>query len=810
MALLASLVTRLSLESSSFSTGLSRARRQAQTDTSAIAKSVDGINSKLKAFGTGLSLAALGSVAKRALDYASSLGEVAQQLGVTTKDLQTYRFAASQVGIEQEAMDKGLQKLTQNMGKAEVGSKPLQAAFAAIGISLADLKGKTAGDTIPKIADGLSKIPDPARRAAVEVALFGKAGQQLDTLLAGGSRGINQLAAEAEKLGIVLSNKQIQDADALADKLSALKQVLEARIAGTIADNAQSILTLANSFAQLAVGIAKFWSQDPGKAMGLVGAGIGLKVGGRFGVVGAAVGSAVGFMVGASSAPDTPQSQLHIANLRQAEARRIAASHGYVHGRNSQRDRDILKLPDVQEQLTLARKSIGRAQVAARTGAIATPSSSANVPGIDVPDFLAGGGGGGKKKGGGGTDHTEQLAKEALRVSYEMDKDLIDGKRDILQAQQGVDDDYKRQAKAAEDIAKLDLEGKQRSIKFDLDMILTDKTISDAQKQEAKVRAERANTLADDLYNLDMQKIANDRELETQRNEAALVDKRFDARKEALQAEEGLATTASERRKIELELLDIAYQQRKIALDHIRNDMLPNGNYSHSDAERAQAGVDLSSLNAGYGAAKQGVLNSTRGPIETFLAGIPKTAAEANEALQSIAVGGLQSLSEGLANAIMGAKSLGKVFGNVAKQIIAELIKIQIERSIIGPLANALGSVFGASFGNTKVTGFAGGGYTGDGPANAVAGAVHKREYVFDSAATRRLGVPTLEALSKGRPIMATSPGQGGAGNIIVHQTFAPNLAGNAVDRMELVRWMAIAKQDTMASMRDISRRKPR
>lgn len=47
--------------------------------------------------------------------------------------------------------------------------------------------------------------------------------------------------------------------------------------------------------------------------------------------------------------------------------------------------------------------------------------------------------------------------------------------------------------------------------------------------------------------------------------------------------------------------------------------------------------------------------------------------------------------------------------------------------------------------------GFMKGGYTGDMPTNAVAGAVHGREYVMDAAATARIGVPALEALRSGR-----------------------------------------------------------
>lgn len=54
--------------------------------------------------------------------------------------------------------------------------------------------------------------------------------------------------------------------------------------------------------------------------------------------------------------------------------------------------------------------------------------------------------------------------------------------------------------------------------------------------------------------------------------------------------------------------------------------------------------------------------------------------------------------------------------------------------------------------------GFQRGGFTGNLPHDQVAGVVHGGEYVFDASATRRIGVPALEALSAGKTL---APGQG-------------------------------------------------
>lgn len=190
----------------------------------------------------------------RALDYASSLGEVAQQLGVTTDALQEYRFAATQAGLAQEEIDQALSQLTRRIGEAANGTKEQAQAFQTLGVSVRDLEGNViqTGDAIPLIAEALQDVENPAQRAALLMDLFGRSGQKLEPLLAGGAKGVNNLRDAARELGIVLSSEQIQSADDAADKLAAVKQVLEARLAGVVADNADEITALADALANLA------------------------------------------------------------------------------------------------------------------------------------------------------------------------------------------------------------------------------------------------------------------------------------------------------------------------------------------------------------------------------------------------------------------------------------------------------------------------------------------------------------------------------------------------------------------------------
>jgi hypothetical protein len=56
---------------------------------------------------------------------------------------------------------------------------------------VSELRGKNTGQVFEMVADGLKNVTDRAQRAAVEVALFGKTGAQLDSLLSGGTDRLN-------------------------------------------------------------------------------------------------------------------------------------------------------------------------------------------------------------------------------------------------------------------------------------------------------------------------------------------------------------------------------------------------------------------------------------------------------------------------------------------------------------------------------------------------------------------------------------------------------------------------------------------
>lgn len=122
--------------------------------------------------------------------------------------------------------------------------------------------------------------------------------------------------------------------------------------------------------------------------------------------------------------------------------------------------------------------------------------------------------------------------------------------------------------------------------------------------------------------------------------------------------------------------------------------------------------------------------------------------------------------------------NIGNLFTNMLNKMIAQLAASQLSAALfgnfgstgqIGGLLGAAGSAIAGAFTgapNAAVGGdygayFAEGGYTGDGGKYDPAGVVHKGEYVFDAASTRRIGVGALNRMrgyAEGGYVGAGSP----------------------------------------------------
>lgn len=627
MPRVARLWSDLELESSQFTVGLRKAVTDAATATTKIQRSLSGVRSMLLATAASVASMGLMSAAREALDYASSLEETAQQLGVTTRDLQAYRYAATQAGVAQEVMDKSLAKLTRTMGEARNGGKAQAAAFRELnGILGKDIlaSAQTAGDALPLIAEGLSKLPDVTKRARLEAVLFGRAGQQLEPLLNQGAAGVNALRDAADSLGIVLSERQIQDADRTADKLSELNTVLSANIAGAISGNTREIYGLVDALTQLVGKIPETFS-----ALNRM----------RYQAAENVSSVAELYALGSGSprlARDAQRSKkLAGANLRQISAQeRIDAA-----ARRLEKAGYDVPSPDAAGNLN--------------TGAIVRRDASVTPPSAGTPAPSQRGGG----RGGDAADKAERT-----RLWYEAE--IARAKVEELAAQDQIIGSYRTR------------------YAFEMERIAQDRAgfARDLQQQEGLSAAQRAELVVANERVLDkrIQLADNDRTAAMAREGFELASQANDLAQEAVRLEIDRARTSADRRDAELRLLELQKRAEAAQIE------LVLATESTASTAWQNAKRRRETLDARYASHADTVRRDTLGPLAKYLDDIPRTAREVEEAYEGIAVRGLSVMNDELAEAAKNVLGLKGAFGD----LIAELIVLEAKRSLFGLLAN--------------------------------------------------------------------------------------------------------------------------
>lgn len=176
-------------------------------------------------------------------DYGEQIETLHQKTGVSTDSIQQWAFATKSVGVDTKEATKSLAGLGEAQNKAINGNKDSAKAFAAIGISLADLKKNSPDELLPKIADAFHQSADGAAKAAVANELFGASGESLIPLLDRGRAGLDALRAAAAESGAVIGGETIANMAALKEQMDLSKAKMDAL---TLSAKAQLIPTIIN------------------------------------------------------------------------------------------------------------------------------------------------------------------------------------------------------------------------------------------------------------------------------------------------------------------------------------------------------------------------------------------------------------------------------------------------------------------------------------------------------------------------------------------------------------------------------------
>jgi hypothetical protein len=163
-------------------------------------------------------------------DYAEAADAIAKfssGLGVSAREYQGLTHAAKLNGLTIEELNVALPNLAKRAGDAADGSKAAATAFRRAGVELKEGgKLKDPIRLLAEMADGMKGIKDEGRRTQILMTLFGRAGKRMGVLLDQGSAGIKKAMLAAQKLGIVLGDKDLKAAEKFKDEMLRVKSIL--------------------------------------------------------------------------------------------------------------------------------------------------------------------------------------------------------------------------------------------------------------------------------------------------------------------------------------------------------------------------------------------------------------------------------------------------------------------------------------------------------------------------------------------------------------------------------------------------------
>lgn len=187
---------------------------------------------------------------------------------------------------------------------------------------------------------------------------------------------------------------------------------------------------------------------------------------------------------------------------------------------------------------------------------------------------------------------------------------------------------------------------------------------------------------------------------------------------ELLEAQEGIATTAKERHDLGRRLIDLQFEEERLQLEAIiaeaerlrlKKDLTEAEREELKRAEdRAKLAQDrLATQGDRRGNAQTGNDRQNASPLQSWAESVPQTADEINESLEAVAAGGLSSLADGIADAIVNFKSFGDVARSVLQMVLAEMIKLIVKMLIVKALKAVFGLADGGAVGGDSLGGAA-------------------------------------------------------------------------------------------------------
>lgn len=226
MARVGKIVAVLTAKTAPFAKGLKQATTRLERFTANVGKVAKRVAKVGAAMFAGAAAALTAIVAKN-LSAIDTLAKTADKLGIATAELQKLRLAGELTGVEIKTFDMALQRMTRRVAEAALGTGEAKGALRDLGLDAAKLAKLPLEEQFKTIADALAGVSDRGQQVRLAFKLFDSEGVALVNTLRLGRAGLEEIGAEAEKLGLTLDRVDAAKVEAANDSWTRFKSILK-------------------------------------------------------------------------------------------------------------------------------------------------------------------------------------------------------------------------------------------------------------------------------------------------------------------------------------------------------------------------------------------------------------------------------------------------------------------------------------------------------------------------------------------------------------------------------------------------------
>lgn len=217
---LLTLAAKLTLDSSSFTSGISDAEKQGSTLSQKLGKVASAAKKVAGALVFKKGIQAIKNLANETAKAGDAIDKNSQKLGMSRKGYQEWSYILSQCGTDISSMSTSMKTLN---SKILSGSE----AVGKLGLSFEDLSKMNMEQQFEAVVKAFQEMPEGAEKSALAVELFGKNGMELLPLLNSSAESIDELKQKFHELGIEMSDDQIDAAVRYTDAMDTLTRVFD-------------------------------------------------------------------------------------------------------------------------------------------------------------------------------------------------------------------------------------------------------------------------------------------------------------------------------------------------------------------------------------------------------------------------------------------------------------------------------------------------------------------------------------------------------------------------------------------------------